>query len=295
MRWITVVTLCLPLFACTPGTIDAGGGDPDNPDIPAGRHHPLDFLNGAVHGPELNLQAQDCRACHGLELTGNPALAAPSCDGCHNPVEPTAWRSDCLYCHGGTDNDSGAPPRDLDGNVEGDAFPAHSAHMGSALLSAIECADCHVTPGDVLSEGHVFDDTPGAAEVAFAAGRSPVGTFDAAGQGCANLYCHGNGRGDNGVVASNDPPMSCASCHADGTNGTAGLSGEHGEHVGDIGCQECHSPVTADGSSILDAALHIDGERAVSFLEPGVTLTREGDVIRCSGVCHGEDHQNESW
>ena len=31
---------------------------------------------------------------------------------------------------------------------------------------------------------------------------------------CANLYCHGDGRGDNGTIAVSDGPRTCASCHA---------------------------------------------------------------------------------
>ena len=61
-------------------------------------YHPEGFAAAEVHGPELKLHTQDCRACHGNDLKGGSAEV--SCDSCHEPE----WRTDCVYCHGGSEN-----------------------------------------------------------------------------------------------------------------------------------------------------------------------------------------------
>ena len=283
MRLSVVVALALVLSSCDLGEVGPGtGGSGDPGGGGAARIHPEGFAAAAAHGPELLLGVQDCRACHGTDLTGG---TGPSCDTCHTPQEPQAWRSDCTYCHGGADSDSGAPPRDLDG--EGDSrFGAHAAHVGTSLAAAVDCVECHQQPAELLDPGHMFDDTPAIAEVVFTAGRSPDGSF-ADGQ-CSNLYCHGDGR-QNGAVAAGAPAMTCSGCH-----GAPPGSGDHGDHGGE-GCIECHQDTAGAGETIADPARHIDGLRQVAIAEPGLTVTVNGAEIRCSGPCHGRDHENDLW
>ncbi len=291
-RIVLILALTCGSVSCDLGTfnhdqVGDGDGDGNGDGDGDGRYHPIGFAAASMHGPELNLQAQDCRNCHGDDLAGD--IAAPSCDTCHTPEEPQAWRSDCTFCHGGVDDLTGAPPGELDGNAEDVAFGAHSAHLNSLMMDAMDCTDCHNKPTDMMTTGHVFDDTAGQAEVLFAAGRSPDGTY--ADARCDNLYCHGNGR-QNGSVMANEGAMSCAGCH-----GTPPGSGEHGEHGGD-NCFECHNDTTKNDTTIADIALHIDGQRQIVIDNPGgLTVTRVGNQVRCNGRCHnqGRDHENDLW
>lgn len=261
-----------------------------------GRFHPPGFQQPDVHGLSLRQGLLDCRSCHGGDLTGGDR--EPSCDSCHTPADPPAWRTDCLFCHGGAENSTGAPPKNLDGTLSsiGSTFPAHDAHVSTALSSALDCVECHVKAFDVLSLGHVFDDTPGAAEVDLGAGRSPRGVYDPS-SGCASLYCHGNGQGDNGGLGNTDPPMTCESCHAGPGSSSAELgemSGLHGFHVSvGAGCQDCHQATSADGSTISAPALHINGLRDQQFTAPGFSYDQ--GTQSCTGTCHGYPHAARPW
>jgi predicted CxxxxCH...CXXCH cytochrome family protein len=279
------------------GGADAARGSDAAIVPPSGRYHPAGFADPDVHGAELKLQVQDCRGCHGATLEGQSP--APSCDSCHSASAPTAWRTTCTFCHGGSDDSTGAPPRHLDGTAAGaGVFAPHPRHVTTTLAAPIDCRECHVKPDDVLSPGHAFDTTPAVAEVTFAGGRSALGRFDATARACANLYCHGNGRGDNGQVEVNAAPMTCTSCHAGLASGSAGwstMSGKHRLHLGlgGITCGDCHRGVTSDGVGIADASLHVNGARDLAFSAAGFAF--DAAAQRCSGDCHGEGHGNRSW
>ena len=282
--------------ACDIGSVRPGGGDgSDDADGVAGRYHPVGFAAPEEHGPEMELQAQDCRSCHGADLTGAAtAQNAPSCDSCHTPEEPTAWRSDCTFCHGGDDNDTGAPPRDLGSPVAGISFPGHTSHVTQGIASAAACTECHAAVDDVLTPGHAFDDSAGAAEVEMSAGRSPAGTY--ADGTCSNLYCHGSGRGDDGVAEVDMAAPTCAGCHpsiASSSTDWGTMSGDHRRHLGlGYGCEECHEAVTTDSTTIASPSLHVDRQNQVAFLVD--TLTYSAGNRRCTGSCHGESH-DDSW
>ncbi len=282
--------------ACDVGAIEAddgagGGASPDGgADVtPAGRFHPLGFAAAEQHGPQLNLQTQECRTCHAADLTGGASMGAPSCDGCHTPVaEPAAWRSDCTFCHGSDDNTTGAPPRDIDVGSADISFAAHSAHVVDGIASASDCTECHAKPVDLLSEGHVFDSTPAAAEVSFAGGLAAAASYD--GDTCSNNYCHGDGRGSNGTVAVNGGPLECSGCHS--TSG-AGMSGEHSRHINgeNLECSECHSTVASPAQAIIAPSLHVDGARQVDFSGPGTYNAANRSCSGLGGGCHG----TETW
>lgn len=269
-------------------------------------YHPSGFVAPTMHGSELKMQVQDCRGCHGQDLEGS--MVAPSCDGCHTPVmTPTAWRTTCTFCHGGSTDMTGAPPRNLDGtttNATG-TFPAHGRHVTAGIAPAADCKQCHVKATDALSPGHIFDTTKGVAEVDFGTGLSRQGAFTMAG-GCTTNYCHGNGRGDNGTVATNAPAMTCASCHAGMASPTTEwdkMSGLHSLHLGATvatACSTCHSKVTTNGTAIAAAgvSLHINGLRNVDLVadRTGETaLTWNAAAQNCTGSCHGHAHTSSLW
>jgi hypothetical protein len=203
-----------------------------------------------------------------------------------------------VFCHGGVEDLSGAPPKNLDGTltVAESMFAPHCDHINTAMTEPFDCVECHVKATDVLSQGHVFDDTPGMAEADLGGGLSPQGTY-ASGDGCQSLYCHGNGQGDNGAIATDAPAMSCDSCHAGLSSGAAGWSemgGLHSFHLGSgARCEDCHQATTSNGTSIADPDLHVDGAHQIRFTD--LSISYNSATGRCSGDCHGKNHENKSW
>ncbi len=277
------VALLVPIACNSLG----GPGDPG----PEQRYHPVGYLEAELHGMDAKLQVDACLYCHGSDLLGGSSER--SCDPCHDDD----WRTNCTFCHGGQESEDGAPPRDIRGETEQDllSFPPHTAHVTTELREPLDCDSCHRTPEDVLSEGHFLlgDSSPGVAEVDLSEGLSSQAAYSS-GEGCSNLYCHGDGQGHNGEADQDAEPMGCDSCHPsiESSNSDWGdMSGEHREHLReDVNCSDCHSRTTEDDESINQAALHVDGE--VQLLLPS-GIDRSGG--RCDGECHDEDHHDEDW
>jgi len=261
-------------------------------------HHPANYGDNTIHGPDALMQVEDCHSagCHEADLKGNLASGgtAVSCDGCHT----AGWRTNCTFCHGGTDNQTGAPPRDIDQNATTASltFPAHTAHVTkNAMHGAFDCTQCHAKPSDALTPNHWFDATPGHAEVTFATSLSLNGTYNAATGTCSAMYCHGNGTGNNGTIAKNVAgPLTCAGyCHK------TPATGKHGTHRGEgFGCYTCHGGTvnnnggtTVDNYTIADATLHVNGKKDIKFTAGGAAnMTYNTTTKQCSGGgsgCHG--------
>lgn len=261
------------------------GGDTGTP----ARYHPKGFADQFQHGLEAKLHEQTCTDCHGADLTGGAGL---SCDTCH----PSGWRTDCTFCHGGTENATGAPPQSIrDDRFNDTAFGVHTRHVEENTHAAYDCTQCHQKPTDVLSAGHMFDSTAGQAEVTFSAGLSSAGSWSASAFSCSNLYCHGNGQGNNGRVAVADAPLSCSSCHADSSSGRDGwdlMSGAHDDHLREgISCADCHNGTTTDGRTIATPSQHVNGTKDIAFSTSA--MSRSGST--CTGTCHGEYHGSRRW
>lgn len=245
-----------------------------------GDYHPPGYDAAAVHGLELKTGAQDCRECHGATLEGG---SGPSCDSCHED----GWRTNCTYCHGGTDGENGAPPRDLRGATVRDelTFRAHTEHTTERNHIAWDCDQCHIKPLDVLSEGHIFDATAGKSEVDFSGGLSPAGEYDGNG-GCSNLYCHGTGRA-YGAIEHTAARPSCSGCHT-----APPRTGEHGQHSREgIACDQCHSETAQGSNAIGNVANHVNGTIDVAIAVAGFTF----QAGTCTGSCHGENHRGRRW
>ena len=73
------------------------------------------------------------------------------------------------------------------------------------------------------------------------------------------------------------------------------MSGRHRFHLrmGDVTCGDCHASVTDDGETIDGAAVHLDRAPTLSFSAGGFRY--DAAARRCTGECHGEDHEGESW
>lgn len=282
------------LTAAEVATVDAwiqGGASftCDTPiDVVPMAFHPAGFAAREVHGTALKTHQMDCRTCHGGDLKGG---TAPSCDTCHMQ----GWRTSCTYCHGGTDDDTGAPPRDLNGTTDTMAlsFRAHTQHVSESDHAPYDCTQCHVKPEDVLSVGHIFDDTRGA-EVDFSGGISADGVYDGNGS-CSSMYCHGNGRGANGSYAHDRAKPDCNGCHPGPRPNDTQLrtmSGEHRKHMREgLACTDCHNDTVSGAGTLVDVSLHANGEKDVVF--GSATMSRNNGT--CTGTCHNERHSGERW
>jgi len=273
------------------GGVNNGGANNGVNNTPVDQYHPDGYDESEVHSVDAKLQVEDCRECHGADLRGGTSRV--SCDECHDD----GWRTNCTFCHGGELNSTGAPPRDLDGTTDSRliSFAAHTAHVTGTRHGATACRSCHTEPTDVLTAGHMFDNTPGAVEVSLAGGLSPHGVWDGDG-GCTSLYCHGNGRSENGTSHAGDASLTCDSCHPSLASGTAGwstMSGDHNRHLRKgITCSECHNAVVRSGESISGPSLHVNGRPDRMFTANGFNQDASG---RCSGFCHNEFHFFEGW
>ncbi|MEQ1564493.1 MAG: CxxxxCH/CxxCH domain-containing protein [Myxococcota bacterium] len=259
-------------------------------DVP---HHPPGWSDSGVHGLAAKLQTDgDCRGCHGQYLDGE--TNGVSCDTCHTAEGYPDWRTNCTFCHGGTVDASGAPPKDIDGQENPDliSFTAHSTHIDGDDHYAYGCTQCHDKPTDVLTPGHIFDDvTPGYGELDYTAGYSPVATYYQ--KTCSNVYCHGDGYNVLGTVADGEGPLACYDCHADLTTPQYWnvMSGHHEEHLqqGDITCYDCHQSVVDAAQYVIAPQYHVNGQAEV--LAPSAPWKG----ATCTGECHGEDHDNRAW
>ncbi|MBX2859397.1 MAG: CxxxxCH/CxxCH domain-containing protein [Cellvibrionaceae bacterium] len=315
VAFLLAATLLFTLAGCSGESDDEDTvtptDDPNTGVIPTpappevGKVHPAGFAVPNIHAEALavgesNGARQDCRGCHGSDLTGN---IGPSCDSCHGlgGTEGDAWRTDCTFCHGGGEDQSGAPPRYVvrGANSGEGIFPAHQAHLNSSMTSNMGCNQCHSVVIDVMTNNHVFDTTKGLADVDMANGLSPQAEFTPE-VGCANSYCHGGGRDDRGTIGMLDTNLSCDSCHAavfSGENTWAEMSGFHSRHltsvVEEMTCRDCHNAVTANNTAIANLDLHINGQRDIAFSQTQMSF--DSDNINCSGACHGFPHANTPW
>lgn len=270
------------------GATDACGDDTGSPDTGSAAYHPPGYADPANHGMDAKYQRDTCVTCHGADLTGGSV--GVSCDTCHTK----GWRTDCVFCHGGTDNTTGAPPRDIDNADTSLSFAPHTEHVTRGEHPTYGCSECHVTPTNALSSGHLFsgDATAGLAEVTFTGGISASGTYSAG--TCSNSWCHGNGQGNNGSVTATST-VSCGTCHGTGETSESSwerMSGQHHKHVNDarLTCDTCHGGTVDASDAIIGPDQHVNG--VVEVVTPSEITYSSG---RCTGTCHGRSHSSSSW
>ena len=197
------------------------------------------------HGTVFQKGPAACQACHTPTLDGG----AGSCETCH-----PGWKSNCTFCHGGKDNQTGAPPEGVGGETSPSSLSvgAHTKHVtATSLKGAYGCASCHSPATDALSEGHVDGD--GKAETTIVA--CGLAASYAAGT-CSSVYCHGNGKSaaSGGTASWTGGPMTCDSCHS-----TAGLGGKHKTHLGfGMTCDNCHGDTVSANGTISNPDKHLN-------------------------------------
>jgi predicted CxxxxCH...CXXCH cytochrome family protein len=190
-----------------------------------------------------------------------------------------------LFCHGGKDNQTGAPPVSTTGETATTvkAVGAHTTHVTTGKLhAAFDCVSCHTKPVDALTPGHV---KPSPAVV-----LAPVG-WDTNTTTCANA-CHGDFQGGN---AANKPIWT----QVDGTQATCGschvLPPKTGRHPATFakhaafGCSMCHDGMVDDaGTALLKVEQHVNVVKDVK-IKVGGTWDPVG--LTCAPACHG----SKSW
>jgi predicted CxxxxCH...CXXCH cytochrome family protein len=217
-------------------------------------------------------------------------------------------------CHGGTQNQTGAPPKPTWGNTSVVAVGAHSRHVGTNPVSApIACVECHVTPVDALAASHVN----GAATVVFAGPVSGIsgGTWNYPVNGtptCSSTFCHGDFVGGKTTYAPNwtsTASAACGSCHNARPLGYLHKRHQDSDYTyagipwwplaggsGWVTCQDCHLGIASSTTRILGLQLtvvngsgpplHVNGVKDVVFRNGG-TWDPQPYQGTCSNMaCH---------
>jgi predicted CxxxxCH...CXXCH cytochrome family protein len=229
-----------------------------------------DPTSPGFHAYSANVGLGPCMTCHGTDLSGGPANVA--CSLCHDanlPAGITTWKQNCTMCHGGTDNQTGAPPRTTWGkSSEFVRVGAHSAHVqGGPLAGPVPCGSCHTVPADALAAGHIDGQR---ATVTFSGlavqGTRP--TYDPTTGTCSATYCHGatipGGTDTTPIWTKVDGTQAaCGTCHGIPPMQVWG-------HAYHDTCTWCHYDITDDyGTKITNPALHMDG--VVEFVDRNTT------------------------
>jgi predicted CxxxxCH...CXXCH cytochrome family protein len=259
------------------GLIEASGHDASWMDPSSSNFHAFSAVRGLA----------GCQACHGQDLSGGATGVA--CAQCHG----AAWKTTCTMCHGGVANSTGAPPNSIWGTGDpsrGGGTPdpirvgAHTAHVQGTLAASFDCGQCHVTPTDALSAGHIDGAyaTVTFGELAVTGAKLPSYSR-ANGATCSSTYCHGgysgtytytgwdwgldeptsvtvSYAGKSATPAWTDGSMTCGSCHDNPPRTGVWHSGSHG---GGNQCQLCHPDAIGTtagvGTAITNPALHVNG------------------------------------
>jgi predicted CxxxxCH...CXXCH cytochrome family protein len=231
------------------------------------------------------------------------ALTTVACGQCHDtalPVGVTSWKVNCVMCHGGTANQTGAPPKAKWGNTDPIAVGAHTSHVAAthALSQPVDCVSCHVKPADALAAGHV----DGAVTVTGYTGTNPpllaaVGDpgWNRTAGTCATSYCHGATlQGGNLSTPTwttvDGTQAACGTCHGipppTGRLSQIHYQGPfmrlHDLHIG-VGytCRNCHPGYGIDMTP--NAAIHVNGAVEVG----NFVKTWNQAAGSCIASCHG--------
>jgi len=245
------------------GSLDIEGGKHIDGVLEVTAFHPAGWFLPTNHGPALlGGGVAGCASCHGEDLLGG--TAGVSCEKCH-----PGFGTNCTFCHGGIDNDTGAPPSDIVGNETTDftGVGAHTSHLltASDKHKIFGCSECHQVPADILAPGHVDG---GKAELTFgplATAQDAQPVWDGEEATCSAVYCHGGTIGETQPLVpvwTQGPSQAvCGTCHA---------LPPPTPHPANNDCSLCHGCVAVesdDGIVPENAALHINGK--ANLQKPG--------------------------
>ncbi|MEZ4363723.1 MAG: CxxxxCH/CxxCH domain-containing protein [Kofleriaceae bacterium] len=250
--------------------------------------HPAGYNARESHGYDFDKKGPSTCAtasCHGVALNGG---GGPSCQSCHT----SGWQTDCKFCHGS--DATGAPPQGVLGATArtDKTVGAHAKHLGATTMHAAwDCTMCHVKPTSATAPGHVDGaGTVVQAELKYSS-LNPSGAYNFGTATCTNLYCHGTGRANGTAPAwTSTSALTCLSCHGGDPNRT-GMSSEHRRDKHRKSCNTCHKTVVNSTPAIINAGLHVNGAKDVSF----ITGTYNAAAKSCTGTgngCHGNGTRN---
>jgi predicted CxxxxCH...CXXCH cytochrome family protein len=184
--------------------------------------------------------------------------AALSACGTQRSLEEEAALASCAACHGGVDNETGAPPGPLSGDADAPGVGAHTAHVDAGVA----CDSCHVVPADVR-EGHPVGRTRAIVTfggLAVANGAAPQ--YDPATYTCSSVYCHGTTLDAGGNVHTptwGQTLPTCNTCHSYPPPSHAGYPER-------ITCSRCHALAVESDDFTLKRPYHLNGDVDFNFV-----------------------------
>jgi predicted CxxxxCH...CXXCH cytochrome family protein len=216
----------------------------------------------------------------------NGVCSNVSCHGSNSPNWTAQVELGCTSCHGGTDNDTGAPPVDLEGNTSRTAIGvgAHSVHVSDSQWGkAYDCTECHIKPVNASDPGHIDNSRP--AEIVwgeFSKTGNLTPNWD--GSKCENVYCHGGSLQDGSVQNpqwTRTESLTCDACH-----GIPPKNGAHEECVEESGfdCFVCHDGYSKESNKV-NKEFHLNGKNDVILNE--VVGGSYKDGVCSNVICHG--------
>jgi predicted CxxxxCH...CXXCH cytochrome family protein len=185
-------------------------------------------------------------------------LAAALVSGCatERSMEDEAALASCASCHGGEDNDTGAPPGAVFG-VDSPGIGAHTAHVDAGVA----CESCHDIPARV-GEDHPIGRTRAVVTfggLAFANGATPQ--YDPATYTCSSVYCHGttlDAGGHSTTPSWGQDLAHCGSCHSYPPP-------SHIDYDGfGLACSSCH-PLAVESDDFTFKPAHLNGKLDFKF------------------------------
>jgi predicted CxxxxCH...CXXCH cytochrome family protein len=195
-------------------------------------------------------------------------LAALTACATGQNVEGVQSASSCTSCHGGKDNQSGAPPLDAHGLSTSAAVGAHTTHVSAG----VQCSACHVDPRVVPTN---TTHQNGVADVIFGAiaqdpGSASTAVYNRATHTCSNVYCHSPSTAPGGALptpAWGGTISGCTACHA-------GPAVVHGGGLVQTQCVLCHpTTVDATGAIVAGGGTHANGSVDAYQHDPGWAAT----------------------
>jgi predicted CxxxxCH...CXXCH cytochrome family protein len=192
-------------------------------------------------------------------------LAASLVSACSSERQiASAALASCVDCHGGLENQTGAPPYDANGDVDGPAVGAHTHHLDE---HGVACESCHVVPdrvGGNHPDGRRAEVTFGGLALAGSAedrARTGPPQYDPVTLTCSAVYCHGgtlDAGGTNTAPSWGQVLPACGTCH----------SYPPPSHVNYLNqgltCSVCHAKsIEADDFTLK--ATHLDGKLDFDF------------------------------
>lgn len=175
--------------------------------------------------------------------------AAAALSACDNTRPLAKTGGNCTGCHGGKDNQTGAPPFDRNGSATSPAVGAHTKHV----LFGVACNSCHQVPDSVNTPGHIEGKPARVVFGGLATANGATPSYDPATMTCSATYCHGatlNGGKETTQTWDGQILQGCQSCHGYPPGGG---------HPTDSNCVGCHPTTVNTDNSLKAGGTHLNG------------------------------------